>query len=324
MVRFLLLAMRLALTAQPALANYPCPVAPDLENSRSALAVAAWRCRGSFVATGGGSDSSGGGYAPAIAVTAAIFCRPCPPSYDAMSIAINEAGGQKRRTQKQMQEAKQTAEAGSDPSTSATSRVNGKSFRAGRIWRPETNCVGHVEQGGWCGRVLAWQGLSGRNADLLSTDFPPRRRKPSAVTLKQSKYQPQSVNALNFSVPNIPAGALGLTVPNIDAALNTMLDVGAFRRRDGWACSGRYRLDRWLGRTCPAVINASVTAEGTQAAWGGCATRKKRPPSGGLFRQRCSVDGCSSSVPRVWSCTSASAKCIGRYRPPHTPSAWSA
>jgi hypothetical protein len=48
------------------------------------------------------------------------------------------------------------------------------------------------------------------------------------VTLKQSKYQPQSVNALNFSVPSIPAGAIGLTVPNIEAALNTMLDVEHF------------------------------------------------------------------------------------------------
>ena len=62
-----------------------------------------------------------------------------------------------------------------------------------------------------------------------SADIPrPSSTQTVAVTLKQSKYQPQSVNALNFSVPNIQAGAIGLTVPNIDAALNTMLEVEHF------------------------------------------------------------------------------------------------
>ena len=64
-----------------------------------------------------------------------------------------------------------------------------------------------------------------------SADIPrPSDTQTVAVTLKQSKYQPQSVNALNFSVPNIPAGAIGLTVPNIDCGAENDAGCRAFHR----------------------------------------------------------------------------------------------
>jgi hypothetical protein len=63
---------------------------------------------------------------------------------------------------------------------------------------------------------------------------------------------------LNFSVPNIDAGAIGLTVPNIQAALNTMLDVEHFIVNMGgravadirWAdgLAARSKLDQCVGK----------------------------------------------------------------------------
>ena len=44
------------------------------------------------------------------------------------------------------------------------------------------------------------------------------------VTLTQSGYPAQTVKALNFAVPGVPFGAVGLTVPSIEAAIGSMLD----------------------------------------------------------------------------------------------------
>jgi hypothetical protein len=85
------------------------------------------------------------------------------------------------------------------------------------------------KEGGAVSIVGPGKAYQGGMLIFWSADIPkPSNTQTVAVTLKQSKYQPQSVNALNFSVPNIQAGAIGLTVPNIDAALNTMLDVEHF------------------------------------------------------------------------------------------------
>lgn len=232
MVRFLLLAA-LGLIAQPALANYPCPGGPGPGEQQIGVGggshgvAAVPLC----VATGGGSDSSGGGYAGYRCDGCNIFADPAPPSYDAMSIAINEQAARNAELQKHMQEAEaklQKLEA--DPEYQRYQQGEWKIFQGRKDSAPGDNCVAMWSKAGGAVSIVGpGKAYQGGMLIFWSTEIPqPAETQTVAVTLKQSKYQPQSVNALNFSVPNIPAGALGLTVPNIDAALNTMLDVEHF------------------------------------------------------------------------------------------------
>ncbi|MEJ1128173.1 hypothetical protein V9L20_11370 [Variovorax sp. CCNWLW225] len=48
------------------------------------------------------------------------------------------------------------------------------------------------------------------------------------VTMKQSRYPAQTVKAVNYSMPGLRFGAIALTVPDIDKAIDTMLDVEHF------------------------------------------------------------------------------------------------
>ena len=232
MVRFLLLAA-LGLIAPPALANYPCPGGPGPGEQQIGVGggthgvAAVPLC----VATGGGSDSSGGGYAGYRCDGCNIFADPAPPSYDAMSIAINEQAARNAELQKQMQEAEaklQKLEA--DPEYQRYLQGEWKIFQGRKDSAPGDNCVAMWSKAGGAVSIVGpGKAYQGGMLIFWSADIPrPAETQTVAVTLKQSKYQPQSVNALNFSVPNIPAGAIGLTVPNIDAALATMLDVEHF------------------------------------------------------------------------------------------------
>ncbi|WP_422910503.1 hypothetical protein ACOCLD_00885 [Pseudomonas sp. MAC6] len=227
------------LIAQPALANYPCPGGPGPGEQQIGVGggshgvAAVPLC----VATGGGSDaggvySAGGGYVGGYRCDGCnIFADPGPPSYDAMSIAINEQAARNVELQKLMQEAEanlQKLEA--DPEYQRYKQGEWKIFQGKKDSAPGDNCVAMwSKEAGAVSIVGPGKAYQGGMLIFWSADIPrPSDTQTVAVTLKQSKYQAQSVNALNFSVPNIPAGAIGLTVPNIEAALNTMLDVEHF------------------------------------------------------------------------------------------------
>ena len=224
----------LGFIAQPAWANYPCPGGPGPGEQQIGVGggshgiAAVPLC----VATGGGADSGGGGgYAGYSCYGCNIFADPAPPSYDAMNSAINEQASRNAEAQKQMLEAEaklQKLEA--DPDYKRYRQGEWRFFQAKKNSAPGDNCVAMwSKEGGAVSIVGPGKAYQGGMLIFWSADIPtPSSTQTVAVTLKQSKYQPQSVNALNFSVPNIPAGAIGLTVPNIDAALNTMLDVEHF------------------------------------------------------------------------------------------------
>lgn len=62
-----------------------------------------------------------------------------------------------------------------------------------------------------------------------SPDIPqPADVQTITVTMKQSRYQAQTVKAVNYSMPGLGFGAVALTVPDIDKAIDTMLDVEQF------------------------------------------------------------------------------------------------
>ncbi len=223
----------LGLTVQPALANYPCPSGPGPGEQQIGVGggshgiAAVPLC----VATGGGAASAGGGYAGYSCDGCNIFADPAPPSYDAMNNVINEQADRNAEAQKQMLEAEaklQKLEA--DPDYQRFKQGEWKIFQGKKDSAPGDNCVAMwSKEGGAVSIVGPGKAYQGGMLIFWSANIPkPSNTQTVAVTLKQSKYQPQSVNALNFSVPNIPAGAIGLTVPNIDAALNTMLDVEHF------------------------------------------------------------------------------------------------
>ena len=62
-----------------------------------------------------------------------------------------------------------------------------------------------------------------------SADIPqPADIQTITVTMKQSRYPVQTVKAVNYSMPGLRFGAIALTVPDIDKAIDTMLDVEHF------------------------------------------------------------------------------------------------
>ena len=62
-----------------------------------------------------------------------------------------------------------------------------------------------------------------------SNDIPqPADMRTITVTLKQSRYPAQTVKAVNYTMPGQTSGAISLTVPDIDKAIDTMLDVEQF------------------------------------------------------------------------------------------------
>jgi len=234
-----LVLVAVGLIAQPALANYPCPGGPGPGEQQIGVAggshgvAAVPLC----VETGGGADSTGGGdagggYAGGYRCDGCdIFADPGPPSYDAMSIAINKQAAKNIEVQKQMLEAEaKLQELEADPDYQRYKQGEWKFFQGKKDSAPGDNCVAMWSKDGDAVSIVGpGKAYQGGMLIFWSADIPrPSNTQTVAVTLKQSKYQPQSVNALNFSVPRIPAGAIGLTVPNIQAALNTMLDVEHF------------------------------------------------------------------------------------------------
>jgi len=143
-VFFVLVA--LAWITQPALANYPCPGGPGPGEQQIGVGggshgiAAVPLC----VQTGGGADSAGGGsagggYAGYRCDGCNIFAAPAPPSYDAMSIAIDEQAARNAEFQKQMLEAEaklQKLEA--DPDYQRYKQGEWTFFRVGKIRPPET------------------------------------------------------------------------------------------------------------------------------------------------------------------------------------------
>ena len=235
----LLLFAVLGWISQPALANYPCPAGPGpgeqqigVGGGSHGIAAVPLCVETAKRADTSSADDVRGGYAGGYTCEGCnIFADPGPPSYDAMSIAINEQAARNAELQKQMQEAEaklQKLEA--DPEYQRYLQGEWKIFQGRKDSAPGDNCVAMWSKAGGAVSIVG-PGKAYRGGMLIfwSAEIPqPAETQTVAVTLKQSKYQPQSVNALNFSVPNIPAGALGLTVPNIETALNTMLDVEHF------------------------------------------------------------------------------------------------
>ena len=228
----------LGLIAQPAWANYPCPGGPGPGEQQIGVGggshgiAAVPLC----VQTGGGADSAGGGstgggYAGYRCDGCNIFADPGPPSYDAIGIAIDKQTARNEEIQKKMLEAEaklQRLEA--DPDYQRYKQGEWKIFQGKKDSAPGDNCTAMwSKESGAVSIVGPGKAYQGGMLIFWSADIPrPSNTQTVAVTLKQSKYQAQSVNALNFSVPGIPFGAIGLTVPNIEAALNTMLDVEHF------------------------------------------------------------------------------------------------
>lgn len=68
------------------------------------------------------------------------------------------------------------------------------------------------------GMLTFWSKDIPRSADIRTI----------TVTMKQSRYPAQTVKAVNYSMPDAAFGAVALTVPNIDKAIDTMLDVEQF------------------------------------------------------------------------------------------------
>ena len=187
MVRFLLLAA-LGLIAQPALANYPCPGGPGPGEQQIGVGggthgvAAVPLC----VATGGGSDSSGGGYAGYRCDGCNIFADPAPPSYDAMSIAINEQAARNAELQKQMQEAEaklQKLEA--DPEYQRYQQGEWKIFQGRKDSAPGDNCVAMWSKAGGAVSIVGpGKAYQGGMLIFWSAEIPqPAETQTVAVTL---------------------------------------------------------------------------------------------------------------------------------------------
>lgn len=238
----LVVFVALGLIAQAALASYPCPAGPGPGEQQIGVGggshgiAAVPLC----VATGrpaqsSGGRSVGGGYAGYRCVGCNIFAAPnSPPSEEAIRTAI-ENEKQRARTlenQKKLLEYEAKDKKLLEAHSAEQRHLQGEwqIFQSRNDSAPGDNCVAMwSKKDGAVSIVGPGKAYRGGLLIFWSVDIPkPSSTQTVAVTLKQSKYQPQSVKALNFSVPSIPAGAIALTVPNIDAALSTMLDVEHF------------------------------------------------------------------------------------------------
>lgn len=242
-----LVVAAIGLIAQPALASYPCPAGPGPGEQQigvgggshgiAAVPLCVETGRRADSAGGGAArgGSAGGGYAGYRCVGCNIFADPnSPPSEEAIRTAIeNERQraitleNQKKALEFQANEKKRLE---AHPAYQRYMQGEWQIFQSRKDSAPGDNCVATWrKKGGSVSIVGPGKAYPGGMLIFWSADIPkPSATQTVAVTLKQSKYQPQSVNALNFSVPNIQAGAIALTVPNIDAALKTMLDVEHF------------------------------------------------------------------------------------------------
>lgn len=225
------------LMAPPASASYPCPAGPGPGEQQIGVTggshgiAAVPVCVGTAANGEVGQASGGGGYAGYRCDGCNIFADPGPPSHDAMAIAAEEQEARNLEAQKLLREADakwQALEA--DPAYQRYKKGEWTFFQGRKDAGPGENCVAMWSKDGGAVSIVG-PGPAYRGGMLIfwSADIPrPSEIQTVAVTLKQSAFQPQSVNALNFSVPGMPSGAIGLTVPNIESALGTMLDVEHF------------------------------------------------------------------------------------------------
>lgn len=227
------------LVAQPAWASYPCPAGPGPGEQQVGVGggshgvAAVPLC----VETAGNAQSAaagrgGGGYVGGYRCEGCnIFADPGPPTYDAMSIAVNEQAARNLEVQRLMREAEaKRQKLEDDPDYQRYMRGEWRIFQARKGSAPGDNCVAMWSKDGRAVTIVGpGKAYQGGMLIFWSADIPrPSGTQTVAVTLKQSKFRPQSVNALNFSIPSVQAGAIGLTVPDIEAALGTMLDVEHF------------------------------------------------------------------------------------------------
>lgn len=232
------LSIAAALITQTALANYPCPGGPGPGEQQ--------------IGVGGGShgiaavplcvQSGGGGYAGGGAAAGGyvggyrcdgcnIFATPAPAGEDPMAIAIQQQSTRNADALKRLQDAQaQLEKIEADPDYQRHKRGEWQVFQGKKGSAPGDNCVAMWQKEGSAVSIVGpGKAYQGGMLIFWSAAIPrPASTQTVAVTLKQSKYPAQTVNALNFSVPGMATGAIGLTVPNINAALNTMLDVEHF------------------------------------------------------------------------------------------------
>lgn len=185
---------------------YPCPGGPGAGEQQ--------------IGVGGGTHgvaavpmcvSSGGGHAGGDA----------PPAYDPMAAAMAEAWREAEATHHDVLKA-----AGEE--FQAAVNVGGWDvFEAAPAAAPGESCTAF-----WVrprSDLVSISGPASHYEGGMLTFWGERIPKPDAVTtvsvsLTQSGYPAQSVKALNFAVPGVPFGAIGLTVPSIEAAIGSMLD----------------------------------------------------------------------------------------------------
>lgn len=186
---------------------YPCPGGPGAGEQQ--------------IGVGGGSHgvaavpmcvaSDGGGYAGGDA----------PPAYDPMAAAMAEAWREAEATHHDV------LEAGGEQFKAAVNVGGWDVFEAAPEVAPGESCTAF-----WVrprSDLISISGPASRYEGGMLTFWSQRIPKPDAVTtvtvtLTQSGYPAQTVKALNFAVPGVPFGAIGLTVPSIEAAIGSMLD----------------------------------------------------------------------------------------------------
>jgi hypothetical protein len=215
-----------ALFARPAMAGYPCPAGPGPGEQQIGVAggshgiAAVPVC----VQTGGAAsagDHAGIGYAG----PGGYRCEGCNIFSDEPSRHVGAIDNQSARNLEAQQLVMEARMKQQEMDTGAWTVFQGRKDSA-----PGENCVAMWSRKGTSVSIVGpAKAYKGGMLIFWSTEIPrPSDTRTVAVTLKQSRYQPQSVNALNFAVPGIEAGAVGLTVPDIQTALGTMLDIEHF------------------------------------------------------------------------------------------------
>ena len=215
-----------ALAWQPVQANYPCPSGPGPGESQIGTMGGSHGIASIPICASNGGGDEGYGHEEPMRGTGEIS--DLSPEMLNLYEAVT---GQTLATTAAMNEAdKRRREIEADPGQQRFRQGEWKFFQGRKNSAPGEACVAMwVKQGGLVSITGPGPDYDGGMLTFWSPDIPtPKDTQTVSVTLKQSKYPAQSVKALNFSVPNIEFGAIGLTVPTIDAAMKTMLDVEHF------------------------------------------------------------------------------------------------
>lgn len=103
-------------------------------------------------------------------------------------------------------------------------------FQADPKAQPGETCTAvWMKQGQLVGISGPGPKYDGGMLSFWSADIPrPRDMQTITITMKQSRYPAQTVKAVNYTIPGHDFGAISLMVPDIDKAIDTMLDVEHF------------------------------------------------------------------------------------------------